>query len=102
MIILVLGHTGLDALHVPYEGEIAGTDLFVPFDQITSSDQLPDDHARPLVVYCRSGNMSAEATADLVQAGYTDVTELRGGMLAWQEAGRPIESVEDRAGSTIG
>jgi rhodanese-related sulfurtransferase len=79
-------------VHIPYEGEIAGTDLFVPFDEVDSSDALPDDKDLPLLVYCRSGNMSADATAELVEAGYRDVTDLEGGMLAWEEAGRTIET----------
>jgi rhodanese-related sulfurtransferase len=77
-------------VHVPYEGEIAGTDLFVPFDEVGSSTRLPDDHDRPLLVYCRTGNMSATATAALVDAGYTDVTDLEGGMVAWEAVGHPI------------
>jgi phage shock protein E len=78
-------------VHIPYEGELPGTDLFVPFDEVASSDELPDDRDQPLVVYCRSGNMSAEATAELVELGYTDVTDLEGGMVAWEAAGRSIE-----------
>ena len=84
-------------VHVPYEGEISGTDLFVPFDEITSSSRLPADHDRPLVIYCRTGNMSATAAAALGDAGYTDVTDLDGGMVAWDEAGRPIDNVPDHA-----
>ena len=38
------------------------------------------------------GSMSATATADLVDAGYTDVTDLEGGMVAWQAAGRAIDA----------
>jgi len=44
-------------------------------------DQLPRD--RPLVVTCRSGGRSARATRALIQAGFSDVRSLRGGMLAW-------------------
>jgi rhodanese-related sulfurtransferase len=84
-------------VHVPYEGEIAGTDLFVPFDEIGSSEALPADRDRPLVVYCRSGNMSAQATADLVEAGYRDVTDLEGGMAAWAEDGRAIQVLPEHA-----
>jgi rhodanese-related sulfurtransferase len=78
-------------VHVPYEGEIPGTDLFVPFDEIDTADVLPADHDQPLLVYCWSGNMSAEATATLADAGYTDLTDLEGGMAAWQASGRRID-----------
>jgi phage shock protein E len=87
-------------VHVPYEGEIASTDLFVPFDEIASSPQLPSDRDQALVLYCRTGNMSADAAADLVDAGYTDVTDLEGGMVAWEAGGRAIEVLPERARAT--
>lgn len=43
---------------------------------------LPDKHA-PLVVYCRTGHRSAEAAQILAELGYTDITDLSGGILAW-------------------
>jgi rhodanese-related sulfurtransferase len=84
-------------VHVPYEGEIAGTDLFIPFDEVASSPSLPSGKDQPLVLYCRTGNMSAEAAADLLEAGYTDVTDLEGGMVAWEASGREVEMVPERA-----
>lgn len=78
-------------VHVPYEGEIEGTDASVPFDEVrTRLDEFPSDKAAPLFVYCRSGSMSAQATADLADAGYTDIIELDGGMQAWHQAGYPL------------
>lgn len=77
-------------VHTPDEGSIAGTDLTIPFDQIASSDQLPKDRSTPLAVYCRSGNMSADAVDDLEALGYTDIVELAGGFNAWTAAGRPL------------
>jgi phage shock protein E len=43
------------------------------------------------VLYCRSGNMSAEAAETLVGLGYTDVWDVRGGMIAWERAGFRLE-----------
>lgn len=74
-------------VHIPYDGEIAQTDLFIPYDQIAGQlDKLPDKNVR-IVVYCRSGPMSTAAAQTLVAAGYTDVMELAGGMSAWESAG---------------
>jgi rhodanese-related sulfurtransferase len=81
-------------VHVPFEGDIEGTDLSVPFDQIAAqSDRLPADRATALAVYCRSGPMSATAIDALTDLGYTDIVELRGGMKAWQAEGRPLLGV---------
>lgn len=44
---------------------------------------------KKLAVYCRSGRRSADAAQKLVAAGY-DVTDLDGGILAWQEADLPL------------
>jgi rhodanese-related sulfurtransferase len=82
-------------VHTPDEGSIAGTDLAIPFDQIEASDELPDDRSTPLAVYCRSGNMSAEAVDDLATLGYTDVIELDGGFDGWVASGRALIAPTD-------
>jgi len=87
-------------VHIPYEGHIDGTDSFVPFDQITEWEGLPADKSQPIVLYCRSGRMSAEATQALSNRGYTSIVDLAGGMKAWESAGFPLETTEppDTAG----
>lgn len=82
--------TVLVNVHVPYEGEIPGTDAFIPYTEITQRmSELPTDPSK-LVIYCRSGNMSAEAAQALVAAGYKGFAELDGGFYAWQAAGQPL------------
>ena len=48
---------------------------------------LPQD--RPLVFICRSGRRSAQVVYALQQRGYAAVYNVKGGMIAWSEAGHP-------------
>ena len=85
-------------VHIPYEGHIDGTDAFIAFDSILESPDLPDDKSAPIALYCRSGNMSAQAAADLAGAGYTNVLDLDGGMNAWQGDGNTLLDDPSAAG----
>lgn len=77
-------------VHVPDEGSIRGTDLWIPFDAVeVRRDELPPT-TTPLAVYCRSGRMSAIAAETLAKLGYGDVVELDGGMEAWERSGRRL------------
>jgi len=74
-------------VHIPYEGELAQTDLFIAYNRVADNlDQLPDKDA-PIVLYCRSGRVSTEAATELAALGYTNLMELNGGFIAWQAAG---------------
>ena len=44
---------------------------------------------RPIVTVCRSGGRSAQAAVLLEKAGFDQVANLAGGMLAWRERGLP-------------
>lgn len=78
-------------VHIPFGGEIAGTDLFLPYDQAAAEmSKLPADKAAKIVVYCRSGRMSTIAAAIWTDAGYTNLYELDGGFDAWIAGGYPF------------
>jgi rhodanese-related sulfurtransferase len=50
--------------------------------------ELPKD--RRLLVMCASGSRSAAATTFLLRSGWTDVTNVAGGITAWERAGLPV------------
>jgi len=83
--------------HVPYEGEIGQTDLFLPYNQAAALvDRLPADKAAKIVVYCRSDRMSRIAAEEWAAAGYTNLFNLEGGFVAWEEAGYPLLHLDRR------
>ena len=49
------------------------------------------DPAIPVVTVCHSGVRSLYGADELIAAGFTDVRSLTGGIVAWVEAGQPME-----------
>jgi rhodanese-related sulfurtransferase len=65
--------------------------LLIPLDELPDRIQeLPRD--RDIVVVCRSGNRSQQGRDILINAGFTRVTSMEGGLKAWQAAGYPTIS----------
>lgn len=57
---------------------------------------LPRD--RELLLMCRTGGRSANATKFLQAQGFENVTNVNGGMVAWHNAGLPSSSGQPEAG----
>lgn len=51
--------------------------------------KIPQD--KPVVVVCASGNRSKSGASKLVDAGFTNVFNLKGGTMTWMMSGKPIE-----------
>jgi rhodanese-related sulfurtransferase len=79
-------------VHIPLEGNIPGTDLMIPFDEVEGYlDLLPENKDEKIILYCRSGSMGDTASETLVDLGYTDVSNLEGGYNAWKANGLPFK-----------
>ena len=62
-------------------------------------EKLPKD--KTIAIYCRSGRRSANAAGKLADVGYKCVN-LKGGIIAWEEANMPvITSEQDKNGLII-
>lgn len=58
----------------------------IPVGSIPSNIPDLEDHLEEeVIVYCRSGQRSAMAQQFLLQAGFKNVLNLKGGMLAWAD-----------------
>jgi len=69
-------------------GRIAGA-VHIELERLAGrSDDLPKE--KPVIFQCRVGRRSALATDAFRAVGY-DAYNMRGGILAWAEAGLPLE-----------
>ncbi len=71
------GHI-INALHIP---------LPLLENRITELQKYKD---KPLLVYCRTGNRSAQAASTLMKQGFSSVKKLSGGMIGWKSANLPV------------
>ena len=73
-------------VHTPEQEHIENTDAFIPYNEIDQFlTQLPQDKSEKIVVYCRSGSMSIEASEKLIELGYKNVYNLEGGRDSYVE-----------------
>ena len=72
-----------DENHIPGVVHIAMNDVPARLSEIPTDGTV--------IVSCRSGNRSGQVTDFLRQQGYTNVHNLQGGILAWQQVGLPVE-----------
>ena len=70
-------------------GHISGSKLLTLDTLNEQHSQIPKD--KTVVLICRSGARSCKAASFLLEKGYTDVYNMEGGMIAWNENNLPIE-----------
>lgn len=74
-------------VHIPEQKHLDGTDLVVPYNKIKENlNKFPKDKNAEIIVYCKSGRMSIDASNALLEAGYTRVYNLVGGLNAYRES----------------
>jgi glyoxylase-like metal-dependent hydrolase (beta-lactamase superfamily II)/rhodanese-related sulfurtransferase len=74
-------------------GHIKGSKLIPLGSLMEKKNQIAKD--QPVVLVCRSGARSAQATVLLRNAGYAKVANLAGGMLRWRGQRLPVEGGTD-------
>ncbi|MBI9046531.1 MAG: rhodanese-like domain-containing protein [Anaerolineaceae bacterium] len=74
---------------------IPGTDFTLHYDQVKDNqDLLPKDKDTRIILYCVAGGTSRKAAEAFVDLGYTNISDLAGGIGAWKDAGLPVELKE--------
>ena len=72
------------------DGYIEGATLIPMPEFMSNLDKLPTDQSTPILVYCGSGHRGGIMMTALRLMGYTDVTNLGGGLGAWKAASLPV------------
>ncbi len=74
------------------EGHVAGS-MHVPLSGLNKNlDRLQTVQDKPVIVGCRSGHRSSKAAGVLRKHGFEQVYNLKGGILAWENAGLPLNT----------
>ncbi len=74
---------GVFAIRAPnsFPKILEGTDLVMESENLNDyADKLPGDKNTKILVYCRRGNASRYACQLLLNAGYTNIINLEGGL----------------------
>lgn len=69
----------------------------IPFGTLRDRIGELSNKDKPILVYCRSGNVSQSACVLLKKHGLPDVHSLKGGFLAWLDARLPVSRNNKRS-----
>ena len=70
-------------------GRVAGAKLFPLGGLSRRAGEI--DRNLPVYLICRTGRRSGEAQRELLSLGFKDVRNVKGGMIAWEKEGFPVE-----------
>jgi rhodanese-related sulfurtransferase len=71
-------------------GHIIGALHMTPSRIESGNQQLLKHRERPVVVYCKNGQVSPQMAARLVKLGFTNVNVLAGGLVQWSSDQQPV------------
>ncbi len=81
-------------VHIPFEGEIVGTDLHISYTNLKGLEAALGDKGRWAILYCKTGPMSAQAVKKLVSLGYWNLLDMPEGFAKWMVAGYPFSQTK--------
>lgn len=71
-------------------GHINGAQNINFYDDNFMTQVAALDKSKPVFVYCKAGSRSAKAASMMAQAGFKEIYDLDGGMMAWGNANKPV------------
>lgn len=83
-------------VHIPFEGEIVGTDLHISYTNLAGLEAALGDKGRWAILYCKTGPMSAQAVKKLVSLGYWNLLDMPEGFAKWMVAGYPFSQTKSK------
>ncbi len=98
---LLINHENALVLDVREDNEYAEghilNSLHIPVGQLSAKiKQLEKYRNRPIIASCRSGNRSSHACRVLKKNGFERVHNLKGGIMAWENASLPLTKVKTK------
>ena len=72
-------------VYKPGQQPLSNTDYQIPYDDLEALQAAIPTKNTPVLLYCKGGVTSAQASKQLLEAGYSEVYELAGGTRAYRE-----------------
>lgn len=99
---LLINHEEAFVLDVREDGEYAKghilNSMHIPLSMLPDKiSRLEKYQQHPIIISCQSGNRSGAAARKLMKNGFEKVHNLKGGILAWQNANLPLSKGKSRS-----